>query len=182
MWEEIWHILKVHFMQVNGFKSHYSIASGDDDLFIQEAVKENNYTIEISPKSFMYSPAKENMNDWIQQKSRHFTTAPKYPFIKKLLLAIYPASLILTWICFVSLVQLELQLLYLNFIDGCLVWLKWWIGARCLIKLEEKKLALFFPFWDLFYAVFIPISILIAKQKERYMVGKDHLSDKAKLT
>ena len=109
----------------------------------------------------MYSPAKENMNDWIKQKSRHYTTAPKYPFIKKLLLAIYPFSLILTWICFVSLVQLSYHELYLTVSMFVLYILKWWIGARCLIKLEEKKLALFFPFWDLFYAAFIPILFVI---------------------
>lgn len=157
---------KSAFFAVNGFKSHYSIASGDDDLFIQEAVKNNNYSIEISPETSMYSPAKENMNDWIKQKSRHYTTAPKYPFIKKLLLAIYPVSLILTWICFVSLVQLSYHELYLTVSMFVLYILKWWIGARCLIKLEEKKLALFFPFWDLFYAAFIPILFVIAKNKK----------------
>ncbi len=154
------------FFAVNGFKSHYSISSGDDDLFIQEAVKKNKYTIEIAPETFMYSPSKENMQDWIKQKSRHYTTAPKYPFIKKLLLAIYPVSLIITWICFVSLVQLRYHELQLTISMIVLYGLKWWIGARCLIKLEEKKLALFFPFWDLFYAVFIPILFVIAKNKK----------------
>ena len=154
------------FFAVNGFKSHYSISSGDDDLFIQEAVKKNKYTIEIAPETFMYSPSKENIKDWIKQKSRHYATAPKYPFIKKLLLAIYPVSLILTWICFVSLVQLSYHELYLTISMVVLYGLKWWIGARCLIKLEEKKLALFFPFWDLFYAAFIPILFVIAKNKK----------------
>ena len=157
---------KSAFFGANGFKSHYSIPSGDDDLFIQEAVKSNNYTIEILPDTFMYSPAKENMNDWIKQKSRHYKTAPKYPFIKKLLLAIYPVSLILTWICFVSLIQLGFYELYLTTSMVVLYFLKWWIGAKCLLKLEEKKLALFFPLWDLFYAAFIPVLFVIAKNKK----------------
>ena len=157
---------KSAFFGVNGFKSHYSISSGDDDLFIQEAVKSNNYTIQILPDTFMYSPAKENMNDWIKQKSRHYKTAPKYPFIKKLLLAIYPVSLILTWICFVSLIQLGFYELYLTTSMVVLYLLKWWIGAKCLLKLEEKKLALFFPLWDLFYAAFIPVLFVIAKNKK----------------
>ena len=154
------------FYAVNGFKSHYSISSGDDDLFIQEAAKKNNYTGEILPETFMYSPAKDNISDWIKQKSRHYTTAPKYPFIKKLLLAIYPVSLILTWICFVSLVQLSNHWFYLTALLAALYVLKWWIGAMCLIKLKEKKLALFFPLWDLFYAAFIPILFVIAKNKK----------------
>jgi len=157
---------KSAFFSVDGFKSHYSISSGDDDLFIQEAVKKNGYTIEISPDTFMYSPAKKTMNDWFKQKSRHYQTTPRYPFIKKLLLAIYPISLVLTWICFVSLVQLAFQELYLTISMLILYALKWWIGARCLIKLEEKKLALYFPFWDLFYAIFVPLLFLIAKNKK----------------
>tara|TARA_B100000902_G_C27249551_1_gene884483 strand:- start:253 stop:1308 length:1056 start_codon:yes stop_codon:yes gene_type:complete len=157
---------KSAFFSVDGFKSHYSISSGDDDLFIQEAVKKNGYTIEISPDTFMYSPAKKTMNDWFKQKSRHYQTTHRYPFIKKLLLAIYPISLVLTWICFVSLVQLACQELYLTISMLILYALKWWIGARCLIKLEEKKLALYFPFWDLFYAIFVPLLFLIAKNKK----------------
>ena len=157
---------KSAFFSVDGFKSHYSISSGDDDLFIQEAVKKNGYTIEISPDTFMYSPAKKTMNDWFKQKSRHYQTTHRYPFIKKLLLAIYPISLVLTWICFVSLVQLAFQELYLTISMLILYALKWWIGARCLIKLEEKKLALYFPFWDLFYAIFVPLLFLIAKNKK----------------
>ncbi|MBG38340.1 MAG: transmembrane glycosyltransferase [Cryomorphaceae bacterium] len=157
---------KSAFFSVDGFKSHYSISSGDDDLFIQEAVKKNGYTIEISPDTFMYSPAKKTMNDWFKQKSRHYQTTHRYPFIKKLLLAIYPISLVLTWICFVSLVQVAFQELYLTISMLILYALKWWIGARCLIKLEEKKLALYFPFWDLFYAIFVPLLFLIAKNKK----------------
>ena len=157
---------KSAFFSVNGFKSHYSIPSGDDDLFIQEAVKKKGYTIQISPDSFMYSPAKTTINDWLKQKARHYQTTPRYTFIKKLLLAIYPISLVLTWICFVSLILLVDQDLYLTLSIVVLYALKWWIGARCLIKLQEKNLALFFPFWDLFYAVFIPLLFLIAKNKK----------------
>ena len=157
---------KSTFFSVNGFKSHYSIPSGDDDLFIQEAVKKKGYTIQISPDSFMYSPAKTTINDWLQQKARHYQTTPRYPFIKKLLLAIYPISLVLTWICFVSLILLVGQDLYLTISIVVLYALKWWIGARCLIKLQEKNLAIFFPFWDLFYAVFMPLLFLIAKNKK----------------
>ena len=35
------------FESVGGFKSHYYIVSGDDDLFIQQAAKKRNYTISM---------------------------------------------------------------------------------------------------------------------------------------
>ncbi|HLW39046.1 MAG TPA: glycosyltransferase, partial [Brumimicrobium sp.] len=47
------------FLKNKGFKSHYSIQSGDDDLFIQEVAKKKNYTISLSPDSFCVSDAKE---------------------------------------------------------------------------------------------------------------------------
>jgi hypothetical protein len=158
---------KSTFFGVNGFKSHYSIASGDDDLFIQEAAVKNNYSIQIHPDSYMESPSKESLSDWISQKSRHYSTSTKYKFIKKLLLAIYPVSLILTWFSFVSLVLLGDNSLIISLIMVAFYVLKWWIQGRCLNKLQEKKFALFFPFWDLFYALFIPVMFALAKNKKK---------------
>ena len=158
---------KSTFFGVNGFKSHYSIASGDDDLFIQEAAVKNNYSIQIHPDSYMESPSKESLSDWISQKSRHYSTSTKYKFIKKLLLAIYPESLILTWFSFVSLVLLGDNSLIISLIMVAFYVLKWWIQGRCLNKLQEKKFALFFPFWDLFYALFIPVMFALAKNKKK---------------
>lgn len=154
------------FFSVDGFKSHYSIASGDDDLFIQEASKPNNCTIQIEPISHMPSPPKDTISEWVQQKSRHYTTSTKYKFIKKVLLAIYPVSLIMTWISFVSLIALGNYNLQVIIAMGILYCLKWWIQGLCLMKLQEKRFALLFPLWDLFYALFIPTMYVIAKNKK----------------
>jgi cellulose synthase/poly-beta-1,6-N-acetylglucosamine synthase-like glycosyltransferase len=155
------------FFTVNGFKSHYAIASGDDDLFIQEATRnKQNYTIQIEPESYMFSPAKETLTEWIKQKSRHYTTTPKYRFIKKLLLAIYPISLILAWISFVSLILQEVYPYHLGFIMVVFYAIKWFIQGKSLLQLQEKKFALFFPFWDMIYALIIPMIYVIAKNKK----------------
>jgi hypothetical protein len=155
------------FFNTNGFKSHYSIASGDDDLFIQEATKnKENYTVQIDPESYMFSPAKRTLQEWIKQKSRHFSTTPKYKFIKKLLLAIYPISLILAWISFVSLILQEVYTFYIVAAMFLLYAIKWLIQGKCLLQLQEKKFALFFPFWDMFYALFIPLLYTVAKNKK----------------
>ena len=58
------------FESVRGFKSHYSLPSGDDDLFIQEAAVNQNYTIQISPETFCYSKAAETWKGWVRQKTR----------------------------------------------------------------------------------------------------------------
>ena len=73
------------FDAVKGFKSHYSLPSGDDDLFIQEAAVNQNYTIQISPESFCFSTPAATWKSWIRQKTRHYTTSSRYNFIKKAL-------------------------------------------------------------------------------------------------
>ena len=91
------------FNSVNGFKSHYSVASGDDDLFVQEAAKKKNYAIQLEPDSYMYSDAKTTWETFVIQKSRHYSTSPHYKVFKKLLLGIYPLTSLLLLLSFVIL-------------------------------------------------------------------------------
>ena len=156
---------KTAYHRVNGFKSHYALPSGDDDLFIQEASKQASLDIQVEEESFCESDAKETWSDWLNQKSRHYTTSVKYRFIKKVLLATYPITLIAAWFSFVSLMILgNLPLLYIIAIV-LVTFVKWWIQGKCLNKIKERKYALFFPIWDLFYAFFIPIIYFMAKNK-----------------
>jgi poly-beta-1,6-N-acetyl-D-glucosamine synthase len=144
------------FNSVNGFKSHYSVISGDDDLFIQETAKKRNYNIQINPSSFCVSKGKDSFSKWVVQKSRHYTTSDQYQVIKKLLLGIYPMSLLLAWISFVILLlNNEYRILSL-IVFGSLIILKWWIQGVCLAKLKVKSFIWFFPILDLFYAILIP--------------------------
>lgn len=148
---------KSAFEKANGFKSHYSIASGDDDLFIQDAAKESNFSVVVSDKSYMYSPAESSWSAWYRQKSRHYTTSPHYQVIKKSLLGIYPASLLLMYFSFLTLLFSEefrwLSLVVLLVIVG----LKWWIQGKCFLRLKEKSFVTFLPFNDLFYALGSPV-------------------------
>lgn len=159
---------KTAFYSVDGYKSHCSLSSGDDDLFVQEAANKSNLAIQIDPQSYCFSEAKNNWTDWIYQKSRHYTTAPKYSFIKKLLLAIYPISLISTWICFVSLMVIAKHICLCILFMSTFYAVKWWIQGRCLLKLKEKRFAVFFPLWDLFYALLIPLVYVLAINKQNY--------------
>lgn len=148
---------KEAFEKANGFKSHYSIASGDDDLFIQEAARNRNYTINIEPQSFMYSPASETWSEWFRQKARHYTTSSKYNVIKKALLGIYPLTMILLVILFIILLLDENYRWLSLIIFGCITILKWWIQGKCYAKLQEKKWIYLFPILDIFYAFFSPV-------------------------
>jgi hypothetical protein len=144
------------FNSVNGFKSHYAIISGDDDLFIQEAAKNKNYTIQLDERTFCESKAKKDWSSWTLQKNRHYTTSEKYQVIKKLLLGIYPLSLVLAWSFFVILLfSFEYRLLS-SAIFIFVLGIKWWIQGKCLFKLKAKGFVSLFPFLDLMYAFLIP--------------------------
>lgn len=145
------------FYGVKGFKSHYSISSGDDDLFIQEAAKKKNYTVNLNPDTFCYSKAKSTWKEWRNQKARHYTTSEKYTVIKKALLGIYPLSLLLMWISFVILMlDWEYRWLTLAIFSFILI-LKWFVQGRCLFRIKEKSFVFGFLFLDLFYALLMPI-------------------------
>ena len=153
------------FNSVSGFKSHYGIPSGDDDLFIQEAAQKSNYTINIDTDTFCYSPAVPSWNRWVRQKSRHYSTSNKYKVIKKLLLGIYPTSLLLLWISFVILLFNTDFRIISGVVFGVIVLLKWWIQGKCLLKLKEKSFVYTLPFWDLFYAILAPMLFYLTEQK-----------------
>ena len=145
------------FDTVRGFKSHYSLPSGDDDLFIQEAAVNKNYTIQLSPDSFCFSMPATTWKSWIRQKTRHYTTSSRYNFIKKALLGIYPISLLMTWISFVILLSNANWWIIGLIIFSILLIIKWLIQGKCLRKLNEKRFAMAFPLWDLAHALLMPI-------------------------
>lgn len=156
---------KSAFEQANGFKSHYSISSGDDDLFIQQAAKKRNYSIVLSEDSYMYSPAEKTWASWYRQKARHYTTSPNYQVIKKALLGIYPMTLLLMYISFITLLFNEDFRWLTLIIFGVILALKWWIQGKCFLRLKEKSFVAFFPFNDLLYAIGLPIMYYTGEAK-----------------
>ncbi len=154
------------FKEVNGFRSHYSLPSGDDDLFIQEAAKKRNYTIQIHEEAHCLSPAAPNLRRWMYQKSRHYTTSGRYPIFKKMILGIYPLTLLLMWL-FAAITMLKFDLIATSaaiLLFTTLV--KWWIQGIALKKLNEKGFSKYFPFWDLFYAALIPIIYYLSERQK----------------
>lgn len=144
------------FNAVHGFKSHYAVSSGDDDLFIQEAASRKNYAIQTDPKTYAYSKAKTTWKSWAQQKSRHYSTAGHYNVIKKAMLGIYPLTLLLLWISFVILMfNPEYRWVTLAGFGFVLI-VKWWVQGKCFARLQAGSFIALFPFLDLLYAVLIP--------------------------
>ncbi len=76
------------FFKNKGFASHLHLASGDDDLFINETSNAFNTAIEVHPESFTYSEPNQNWKQWTRQKRRHLTTGKAYKTSNKKKLAI----------------------------------------------------------------------------------------------
>ena len=72
----------------DGFKSHYHIESGDDDLFVNQASNQRNTQVIFSSNSMTISKPKKELRKWIYQKRRHHTTNFKYKKKHKFLLGL----------------------------------------------------------------------------------------------
>lgn len=144
------------FFEVEGFKRHYHIQSGDDDLFIRDAATKENVVIEMNPDSFVFSHPKKTWTDWVRQKQRHFTTAPGYRLINKVLLGILPGSLILMLLSFVILLfnfkwwWILVGLLGLRYI------LYWTINRILMSRLASRDLVIWFPVLELIHLAVVP--------------------------
>lgn len=148
---------KTAFEAANGFKSHYAISSGDDDLFIQDAAKKRNYTINIEPDSFCYSEPAKSWKKLFRQKARHYTTTEKYRVIKKWMLGIYPLTLLIFTTSFVILLfDSNFIWITLAIYLFVLIW-KWIIFGKAFKKLQASKFIVWMPVWDLMYAIITPI-------------------------
>ena len=66
--------------RIGGFGSHLDVPSGDDDLWLQEAVKCGARVVSKTDRSAQTAsewPATWKL--WRRQKTRHFTASPSYP-------------------------------------------------------------------------------------------------------
>ena len=86
------------YTKVRGFKSHYHIESGDDDLFINQVSNSSNTEIIFNARSITMSVPKKNWKTWIRQKQRHHTTNSMYKMQHKILLLISYFSALLYYL------------------------------------------------------------------------------------
>jgi len=148
------------FMKNKGFIAHYSVASGDDDLFINEVARKENTQVEISPEAFVYSEPKRTFSEWLRQKRRHLTTGKKYKPKYKFLLGTFSLSLGIYYLSLITLFAVTIQpiLLYvalgsvsLRFISRII------IHKKVLGRLQEKQLLLFSLLWEPVHMLFMMV-------------------------
>lgn len=139
------------FLKNKGFIAHYSVASGDDDLFIKEVAQKENTRVELSPEAFVYSEPKHTFDEWLRQKRRHLTTGKKYKLKFKFLLGTFSLSLGIYYLSVVILLSVTTNPVLLYVVLGSVLFR---LGSRIIIhkkvlkKLKEKQLLLFSLLWE----------------------------------
>jgi len=85
------------FFRNDGFKNHFELLSGDDDLFVNENATAENTAVCIRPQAHTVSDPPTTWGSWIRQKRRHYSTARHYRTAHKMLLFLEAATRTLFW-------------------------------------------------------------------------------------
>ncbi|PWD99323.1 glycosyltransferase [Marinilabilia rubra] len=88
---------KTLFNRTKGFKKHIYIASGDDDLFVQEAATKSNTAVCLNSKAHTLSVPPRSFKKWKEQKQRHLSTSAHYSTGTKSPLIMEPLTRELFW-------------------------------------------------------------------------------------
>lgn len=138
------------FFDNQGFKSHYYVESGDDDLFVKEVGRKKNTAVAYHPDAQTVSQPEESWSAWFKQKKRHFGTAPHYRFSYKMLLFLYPFSLLLFYASMTTLLILQFWWIPVLAAVGLRVLLQIAIFNGITRHLGQRDLLLFSPLIEVF--------------------------------
>lgn len=157
------------FFEAGGFERHSDLASGDDDLFINQVATRHNTTITVCPKTFMVSDAKKTLKTYIRQKKRHLSAGVRYRFRHQIMLFLVASSQFLVYGLGFFLIALKYSTMFVIPFLGIKLSLTWWVYGEIAKKLQEKtlfyKILLLDLAFLLFYALLVPI-LVINKEKQ----------------
>jgi len=156
---------------VRGFKSHYYIPSGDDDLFVNEAGNRKNTSVVFSKESITLSVPKKKFIDWWHQKKRHLTTGKHYKTFHKILLTLYPASLVIMYVLLPFLLVIHNWWYIALGIVGFRILLQMIIFSRPFSVMGSRDLILLAPILELVLLIINPILLMSMKKTKKQRHG-----------
>jgi glycosyltransferase involved in cell wall biosynthesis len=151
---------KETFYRSGGFVSHYQVASGDDDLFVNKNAHAQNTRICPDPETFMISAAKSSWQLWFRQKKRHLSTGKYYKKKDKILLGSYSLSRVFLYVSFLlGLFLLPIGQWYYMLLAGMLFFVMLQIITFELAakKLHYKNLGFLAPVLEVFFVLSEPV-------------------------
>lgn len=108
---------KSMFFESGGFTHLMTNRAGDDDLFVNHVATRENTAVMLSSDSYTWSPAKESLREWWQQKRRHLSVSPAYREETKIRLALEPLTRGLFYALVVGIIVYQSSLLTDQFSD-----------------------------------------------------------------
>lgn len=155
------------FFRGKGFAAHMHIASGDDDLFVNQNATPHNTAICIHPDAHVWSVPKTTFSAYSRQKTRHAGASKAYKPAHRRMLATQLVSAFLFYITAVVLLALYPQYWHLvlaGYVARLLVQLA--VYYPVMRKLSVKGLIWALPFLDIFYYLYICINGFFALFKK----------------
>lgn len=141
------------FFRANGFGIHSNLASGDDDLFINNNALKTNTSVEFSPEAHTRSVPSSSIREWLIQKRRHLTTAPFYKERDKVILAAEPVSRIIFYATFIILLASGHRWIIILPVFGFRLAVQATVLSLAQKRLAEKGIL----GWSLIFDIFSPI-------------------------
>lgn len=157
------------FLASDQFASHTHIASGDDDLFVNQVAQKKNTAVVLRSETFVYSASKDTWTGYYNQKKRHLSTGTRYRPLHQLLLGSIALSHVGHYLGLVALLvwvpaAWGFALLLLVARLGLVAWQY----RRILRLLNHPDLLRWIPLLDLlltvYYLLFAPVLFIGNKQ------------------
>jgi glycosyltransferase involved in cell wall biosynthesis len=155
---------KTCFWESNGFDSHINTLGGDDDLFVQDAGRQQFINIAIKKESQTISLPKTTYREWIIQKRRHLHVGRYYKLPDQLRIGIFMMSNIFFYLLTFFLLFVPDNLMWLSILftlRSIVVYLVYILIAR---RLKEPLTILLLPVLDIIYFLnylVLGVSVLI---------------------
>lgn len=91
------------FFRNKGFISHYTMASGDDDVFISQVANKKNTRVQIDADNTIESMAPSSPSAWVRERRRRYSTISMYHRGTRSLMALHYWSQFLFYACLIAL-------------------------------------------------------------------------------
>lgn len=148
------------FFEKKGFGTHFHLASGDDDLFVNANATGINTCVEFTIGTHTRSIPNTSFREWITQKKRHMSTARYYKLRDRLLLIIEPLTRVLLYITFIVLLSFSFLWPFVLAIFVLRLITQITISTLVQKKLNEPGLVSYSLFFDIFSPVINSIVFL----------------------
>ncbi len=150
---------KNNFEKNKIFFSKNKLISGDDDLFVNNFITKNNFSVCISKDTFMWSEPQKNWKSFFKQKSRHLSTGTHYKFIHQFLLGLLSASHFLFFVTAIGMILLKFSTIFVITIYVIRLLVTGALCKRIFNKFNENRLLFWLPVLDFAFVIYCVVMV-----------------------